>query len=101
MQVIKYDLLVGSDGAGSCVRQALADVLPPGFCRIRKADNAYAMTPLPAAEPGTKTHSQFQMHAFKVQWWAAFVELSHPQPTLMCAAAALLHHALCRHRIAV
>ena len=96
VQVLKYDLLVGSDGAGSCVRQALAEVLPPGFCRIRKADNAYAMTPLPAAEPGTKTYSQFYMHAFKVRWGTALDELCDCQPALMRKVAALLQHALCR-----
>ena len=98
--MIKYDLLVGSDGAGSCVRQALAEILPPGFCRIRAADNAYAMTPLPTAELGTKTYSMFQMHAFKVQWREAAGPAASVSPPLIRTAGALLQHALCIWRTA-
>ena len=76
--MIKYDLLVGADGAGSFVRKALAAVLPPGFCRQRAADNAFAMTALPLVEPGTKTHTIFERHDFQVrQHHQAFLSRLH------------------------
>ena len=63
--MLSYDLLVGADGAGSVVRKALADVLPPGFCQQRVADARYAMIALPPDHSG-KTHSRFERHEFKV-----------------------------------
>ena len=65
-QVLQYDLLVGADGAGSAVRKAMAEIMPPGFSRQRTADARYAMVALPPVEPGTKTHSTFERHDFKV-----------------------------------
>ena len=80
MQVLSYDLLVGADGAGSIVRRAMAEVLPPGFCQQRVGDARYAMMALEHAADGEQTHSVFERHEFMVRgaactgirpvWWA-------------------------------
>ena len=66
VQVHKYDLLVGADGANSCIRTALAGVMPPGFCRQRAADAEYAALTLPPALQDADTHCAIERHQFEV-----------------------------------
>ena len=67
MLQVQYDLLVGADGAGSVVRSALEQIMPPGYIRRYRHKQVYTMaTATPSCPAEIPQHSVLQMHNVKV-----------------------------------
>ena len=65
---MRYDLLVGADGAGSGVRSQLARIMPPGFCQRFRTDIVQTSGPaeLEEGEESSQRHTFFERHDFSV-----------------------------------
>ena len=68
---VPYDLLIGADGAGSVVRKALQQIMPPNFVRRFRNEQVYSIASVTVADPSEiPQHVVFTLHPLKV-WVAA------------------------------
>lgn len=67
LQEVHYDLLVGADGAGSVVRSALQQIMPPHYVRRYRHGQMYSMMNITPSDPGQiAPHAVSQAHPIKV-----------------------------------